>query len=266
MKKRFLLLLAVTGVLSFGLLASANATTYPGNGNAGFNGGVGTGSLTLTNNANGDFVFSFTLGSFRTDLQGNDIAVYIDNGKGGGIGTDTAGLTDTNDGGRQAVSEYSGTQRSTTNFAGLLNPQFGLDLSTSNASVYGLVNGGTFSFNGGQTVGGVSNGGVTYAVTVGDGTNTSTVFTMTVPAVDLGLTANTTAALKLFAIQVSETGYSSNEATVGITGNLGYGSTQTITSVNNYLVTVPEPGTWAMLVTGALGTLVLARLRKQVVG
>lgn len=248
------------GVLAFiCLTGTSRATTYPGNGNAGFNGAVGTGSLSLTNNANGDFVFAFTLGGFQTSFGGNDLVIYVDNNKGNGIGTGTASLTDTADGGRQAVSEYSGTNRSTTNFAGLLNPQFGLDLSVNNASVYSLVNNGSFGFNAGQTVGGASQSGATYTVTTGNGNSTSTVLTFTVPATALGLTANTTGALKLFALQVSETGYSSNEGTVGITGNLGYGNTQTITSVNNFAV-VPEP---SVCILAAMGGTALAVMRRR---
>ncbi len=256
MKKHLLPLL-----LAAGLATTAHATDYAGNGNTGFNGVVGTGTLSVTNDSSGAYVFSFTLGGQQTNFGGNDLVIYIDNGQGGGIGTSTANLTDTNDGGREAVSEYSGTNRSTLNFGGFLNPQFALGLSINNANVYGLVNNGTFSFNGGQGVGGTSQGGVTYAVTVGNGTSTSTILTATVPAADLGLTANTAASLELLGIQISETGYSSNEATVGITGNLGYGNAQTIAGVDTFVATVPEPGTWGMALLGLGGLIVVQRRR-----
>ena len=249
------------------LPGTAQATTYAGNGNTGFNGAVGNGTLSLTTNTSGAFIFAFTLGGAQTNFgTNNDLTIYIDNGQGSGIGTSTAGLTDTSDGGRQAVSEYSGTQRSTTSFGTLLSPQFALDLSVNNANVYGLVNGSSFGFNGGQTIGGTSQGGVTYASTVVGG---NTVLTATVPATDLSLTANAGASLKLFALQVSETGFSSNEATVAVTGNLGYGNTQTISAVNTFTaaaVGAPEPSTLATMLVGGMGALALARRRARVVG
>lgn len=261
MKKQLLsLFVAGASGLAFGLL-SADAATYPGNGNTGFNGAVGNGTLSVTNNAGGAFIFSFTLGGFQTNLGGNDLVIYVDNSEGGGIGTSTAGLTDTADGGRQAVSEYSGNNRSTTSFSTLMNPQFGLDLSVNNANVYGLVNNSSLTFVGGQPIGSASQNGVTYTVTTGNGTSTPTIFTATVPAADLGLVANTAASVKLFAIQVSETGYSSNEATVPLTGSLGYGNTQTIGGVDSFSA-VPEPATWTLSLLGGFGLIVFARRKR----
>ena len=258
MKKQVFALLLAVGLPSFaGSVVTSHATTYNGNGSTGFNGAVGNGALSVTTNTSGAYVFSFTLGGAQTSLGGNDLVIYIDNGKGGGIGTSTASLTDTDDGGREAASEYSGTQRSTLTFGTLMSPQFALDLSINNSNVYGLVNSGTFTFLGGQTVGSAGQGGVTYTVATVNG---NTVLTDTVPAADLGLSANTAATLKLLGIQVSETGYSSNEATVSLTGNLGYGNTQTIGGVNTF-VAAPEPGTWAILLTGGLGALALVRRR-----
>ncbi len=259
--KKQLLSLFLVGIsgLVFGL-RSASATNYAGNGNTGFNGAVGNGTLSVTNDSSGAFIFAFTLGGFQTNFGGNDLVIYVDNNNGGGIGTSTAGLTDTADGGRQATSEYSGTNRSTLSFGTLMSPQLALDLSINNANVYGILNGGTFTFTGGQTVGGTSQGGVTYAVSTGNGTSTSTVLTLTVPATDLGLTANTASTIKLFAIQISETGYSSNEATVAVTGNLGYGNTQTISAVNSF-TSVPEPSTWGLLLLGVGGLVIVQRRR-----
>ena len=261
MKKHLLPLL-----LTVGLATGAHATTYSGNGGTGFNGAVGTGSLSVTNDSAGDFVFAFTLGTQQTNLSGNDIVVYIDNNQGGGIGTSTAGLTDTGDGGREAASGYDGTDRSTLSFGNFLNPQFALDISVNNANVYGLVNNGSFSFNGGQPLGGTSQDGVTFTSTTANG---STVLTETVPAGALNLTPNAAASLRLLAIQVSETGYSSNEATVGITGGpQGYGNTQTIAGVNTFTVAtagVPEPSTWAWLLLG-VGALAISQRRRLCVG
>ena len=102
----------------------------------------------------------------------------------------------------------------------------------------------------------------------GNGTSTSTVLTATVPAADLGFSATSAATIKLFGIEVSETGYSSNEATAAlISTGFGYGTNQAVNTVNSFTSTaatgVPEPGTWASLGAGVVARVLVQRFRRR---
>ena len=252
---------------------TAHAVNYPGNGGNGFNGAVGNGMLAVNNNGTGGFTFSYTLGGGQTNLGGNDIVLYVDTGSGNGIGTSTALLNDAGDGGRKAVSGFTDTNnnngpgRSTSNFGGLLSPKFGIDMSVDFANIFTLANSSGnngFVFNGGAAANnGTNGGGVTYTVVTGGG---STVLTANIPAVNFGLSSFSGKTLKFLAIEVSETGFSSNEATVTLTGNSGFGNTQTVSSAtaNTFTAAVPEPGTWAMLAAGFGALVSIQRIRRLV--
>src|SRR5881628_2875479 len=77
---------------------SASAATYSGNGNSGFGGPIGLGSLTLTDNG------TTVSGTVNKGPNGfNDVLViYIDSVAGGF--SDTSGFADANDGLRRAIS------------------------------------------------------------------------------------------------------------------------------------------------------------------
>src|SRR5438132_11001074 len=85
-------------LLSFSSLAA----TYSGNGNSGFGGPIGLGSLTLTDN--GTTVF----GQVNKGPNGfNDVLViYLDSISGGFA--DTSGFADSADGLRKAISGFDG--------------------------------------------------------------------------------------------------------------------------------------------------------------
>ncbi len=89
---------------SFGL--SAMATTYNGNGNTGFGGPIGLGSLSLTDNG------TTISGTITKGPNGfNDVLVlYIDSISGGFAST--AGFSDAGDGLRKAISGFDGSNRS----------------------------------------------------------------------------------------------------------------------------------------------------------
>ena len=269
--------LSTAGLLGLaGVATHAHADTYAGNGNNSFGGAVGGGSLTVNNDGSGGFMLSFTTaGSGNFNGNANDLVIYLDNGQGGGIGDSTAVLTDDADSSRTPVSEYNGTNRSTLTFGGLMSPQYAFDLSSTanpaatttsglagQLNVFSLATTANFGYAGGSALNGASTGGnITYTGVVN--ANGTATYSLDVPAADLGLTAFSGAALKFAAINISNTGYSSSEATVGLTGNLGYGNTQTLTSVDTFTAAaVPEPGTWAMLAASAFGALAVTGRRR----
>src|SRR5947207_3728983 len=98
--KTYLKISVIAGValLSF----SAMAATYSGNGNSGFGGPIGLGSLTLTDNG------TTVSGTVNKGPNGfNDVLVlYIDSVAGGF--SDTSGFADGADGLRKAISGFDG--------------------------------------------------------------------------------------------------------------------------------------------------------------
>ena len=268
MNKYFSALLLAGGLLGLtGTANTAHATTYAGNGNTGFGGAVGSGMFAVTSDGAGGIDFAYTLGTGTTangfNGTNNNLVIYIDNGKGGGIGADTSLLTDAGDGTRESASEFDGMgDRSLLNFGGFMSPQYAISISSTDANIFSLVNSGgnnSFGFAGGSGVGMNSQNGVTY-------TQSGSTFTVDVPEADLGLSSATAANLELLAINVSNTGYSSNEGSVALAGNDGYEGLLTAGSANAFTAPaagVPEPGTWAMLLTGTAGLVALGRRRLQ---
>src|SRR2546430_10854130 len=106
MKTRLLVALSVAIAA---VCLSASAATYSGNGNSGFGGPIGLGSLTLTDNG------TTVSGTVNKGPNGfNDVLViYLDSVAGGF--SDTSGFADSGpgDGLRKAISGFDGgTQRS----------------------------------------------------------------------------------------------------------------------------------------------------------
>jgi hypothetical protein len=244
-------------------VARAGSTTFDGNNNNGFsdNSAVGEGSLTVSDDGSGGVDFSFTLGnsvpwtSMGNGSGGNgenDLIIYLDNGSGtGGIGSSTAGLDDASDGGRSAVSEYTATRdsggvgQSILNFNGYMDPQYAIDLQSDYGDIFGLTNGGSLNFiDGNGTNAGPSALGANFTISAG-------VATLDLPTSDFGLSSFSGNTLKFVAIEVSETGYSSNEATESLTGNQGWGKTQTLQGANSFTTAVPEASSVGLLACGA---------------
>src|SRR6266436_3401963 len=127
------------------LAITAQAATYSGNGNSGFGGPVGLGSLTLTDD--GTTVF----GQVNKGPNGfNDVLVlYIDTTPGGF--SDTSGFGDGADGLRKAISGFDGAaNRSLLTFAGGFSPDYAIALGPSSDNFGGLwqlANGGANSLN-----------------------------------------------------------------------------------------------------------------------
>src|SRR6266700_2701400 len=143
MKTTQKLLFAV--LLSMGV--SLRAATYSGNGNSGFGGPIGLGSLTLTDNG------TTVSGTVNKGPNGfNDVLVlYIDSTAGGF--SDTSGFADGADGLRKAISGFDGGANSLNFVASVnLNPT-----GTPNSPTY------TFSFNVSQ-IGMTPNSGQTFSL------------------------------------------------------------------------------------------------------
>src|SRR5438093_7657450 len=124
---------------------SATAATYSGNGNSGFGGPIGLGSLTLTDDG------TTVSGTVNKGPNGfNDVLVIYLDSVGGGF-SDTSGFADGADGLRKAISGFDGgANRSLLTFAGML-PDYAIALGPDGAENFGglwqLANGGNNSLN-----------------------------------------------------------------------------------------------------------------------
>src|SRR2546423_8872127 len=101
---------------SVGLCLSSLAATYSGNGNSGFGGPIGLGSLTLTDNG------TTVSGTVNKGPNGfNDVLVFYIDSTAGGF-ADMSGFADGADGLRKAISGFDGVvNRSLLSFSGGLN-------------------------------------------------------------------------------------------------------------------------------------------------
>jgi hypothetical protein len=124
---------------------TAFGASYSGNGNSGFGGPIGQGSLNLTDN--GTSVFG-TLNKGPNNF--NDVLVIYINSVSGGF-TDTSGFADANDGLRRAISGFDGgANRSVLTMPGGFSADYAIALGPSSDSFGGLwqlANGGGGSLN-----------------------------------------------------------------------------------------------------------------------
>src|SRR2546430_14934234 len=130
MKTRLLVALSVAIAA---VCLSASAATYSGNGNSGFGGPIGLGSLTLTDNG------TTVSGTVNKGPNGfNDVLVlYIDSVAGGF--SDTSGFADGADGLRKAISGFDGgANRSLLTFSGML-PDYAIALGPASDGFAGLL-------------------------------------------------------------------------------------------------------------------------------
>src|SRR6058998_3037321 len=106
------LILQTFSALLVASTASLTAATYSGNGNSGFGGPIGLGSLTLTDDG------TTISGTVNKGPNGfNDVLVIYIDSLGGGFG-DTSGFSDGQDGLRKAISGFDGgANRSTLTFS-----------------------------------------------------------------------------------------------------------------------------------------------------
>jgi len=235
-------IIAGLALLSF----SAVAATYSGNGNSGFGGPIGLGSLTLTDNG------TTVSGQVNKGPNGfNDtLVIYIDSVAGGFA--DTSGFADANDGLRKSISGFDGgANRSLMTFSGML-PDYAIALGPANENFGGLwqlVNGG--------------NNSLPFINSVNlnpTGNNNSPTYTFSFNVSDIGLSPNSGSTFLLLGTYISNSGFRSDEAVAGNdVGAQGWNPFQQV-ALASYTI-VPEPGTVTLIGFG-LAAIVAFRRRK----
>ena len=245
-------LCGAAALLSLGATV-ASAQTYQGNGNSGFGGPLGNGTLTVTDDATaGTVTFSLATG---TGGGFNDIGFFFATGH--------ANLTgDATDGGNRVVTGYNGIagDKATVNFAAGFQANFGLDLNgggTPFATLYSISS----TTN---SVAYVSSPAVTNA--------TGGIYSFTLTDAALGIVAGQSVNFVAYLLNPNSADTNGNNAdylsneTLGAS-NLGIGATLTFSASDTYVTsapsTVPEPSTWAMVAAGA-SLLVLGLRRRSV--
>lgn len=243
---------------SFGTVYSGNGVTNSSTQGA-FNGAVGSGSLTLTDD--GTTVFgTFTRGteSSTTASFNNNLVIYVDSVAGGFA--DTSGFKDTADGSRKAISGYnSASQNSVMTFASGFAPDYGISLRSVSGDSFGglwqLANGGANSLLFKQNV------------SLSPLNNSSAAsYTFSFSLANVGLLPGQS--FSLFATFVSNTGNRSAEAIAGddiantapttLKGFVPF----TQTAFSSYTTTVPEPSLAGLLGIAGAAALAARRFRK----
>ena len=224
--------------------AALQAATYSGNGNSGFGGPIGLGSLTLTDD--GTTVF----GQVNKGPNGfNDVLVlYIDSQSGGF--TDTSSLGDTGDGLRKAISGFDGSNRSLMTFASGFQPDYAIALGPSSDNFGGLWQLAAGGANSLPFVAGVNLNPT--------GTSSSPTYTFSFNISQIGLTPNSGQSFEIFGTYISNSGYRSDEAVAG--NDVGtQGWNPFIQTAFGSYTTVPEPATLVLGGIAVAGLLIFRR-------
>jgi hypothetical protein len=257
-QKPLLLMTTKTSLISLALISTSWAalaqTTFNGNGNTGFGGTFGNGSLKLSDNGTTLFGTLTAANTFN-----NPFVLYIDSTPGGF--SSTAGF---NDGGfgdalRSAISGYNGAgQTSVLTFASGFSPDYAIAIEPGDGTDFGglfqLANGGQNSLN--------YLGSVNLSPTTGGSDAPAGDYTFSLSLASIGLTPGSGEGFELFGTYISSTAYRSTEALAGdLTGTQG-NNPFTQTSYANYISTVPEPSTLALAGIAGLTTLFAVRRRR----
>ena len=246
MKLRSLILLGIIApCVSFG-------ATYTGNGQSGFGGAVGNGSLVITDDGT-NLSFTFNRGSSAFN---DALVIYLDTVAGGATSLPTSGEIGAPFGGRRAIVNEFGS---------------GVTFPTAFASDYAFALRAN-DFNHLFTTPSGSNAndlGFVATYTVGNFSNTSaSSYTWSIPVSDLGLAPNSGATLKFITTYLnpyggtgSDASFRSNEAfghDPGVT-NIGFDNYTFPTGSTLTYTIIPEPASAAL---GLIGSLLLLRRRR----
>ncbi len=243
----------VLGGLAFALpTMTALATTYPGNGATGFGGPVGNGMLTITSNVN-----SITFSEASASALGSNVLVlYLDVVPNSGF-ADTSAFTDDTNNQTEAISGYNAGDsnnggnptRTLATFPSGFGADYAVAFDGGNVNVFSL--GGTSSAG---TINFIANASQ----------NTNPPYAITVNLASLGI--RTAQNINFVGTLISATAFRSNETigngTLGGTGNQGFTTPITFTSLDTFAV--PEPGSVVGIGLGiaALAGFVLRRPKR----
>ncbi len=222
---------AVALVSAAGIASAATVYSSVGNGESGFGGVLGTGTISIDSETDGSLDFTFTKG---TGGLFDAVVIYLEAGSAQGY-TSTANFDDDADPLRQAISGFDGTNRSILNFNGTsgLSPNYAIAFDQTFGGLWQLVeNGGANSLP-----------FVTSVNLTPTGTTTSSTYTFSLNASDIGLTPGSGESFSFVATYLNSGNvFRSNEAFGGGFGASNPGYT-TVTMSNAQVVqTVPEPG------------------------
>lgn len=213
------------------------ADVYTGNGNTGFGGGIGNGSLELTSDGT-NVAGTFTKGAGGFD---NTLVLYLDTTAGGF--TDTSTFSDQSDTLRKAISGLNGSNRSTVNFAAGFGADFAIALSPTEASfggLWALASGGDNSLP------------YVDAVALSPNNNAGP-HTFSFALSDLGLSAGDS--FDFVGTYLNGTNAFRADEAIGAgiaSGNPGNPSSITFSNSESFAVAVPEPASLALLLGGCL--------------
>ncbi len=184
----------------------ACAEQYHGNGDTGFGGAIGNGTLTLSDDGT-NISGTLTAGGSMNDV----LVLYIQTGTGGF--TNTSGFNDQGDACRQAISGVSASGRSMLTFASGFQPDYAIALAPAAAGTGGLwqlANGG--------------NNSLVYLTNVNLAPlNNSGPYTFSFPAALIGMIPGVRSTFQVFGTYVRTDGSRSTEAIAGnLTGTQGW--------------------------------------------
>jgi hypothetical protein len=253
---RFALSATVTAMVLALPVRGLAGTTYLGNGNSGFGGPIGGGSLTLSDDG------ATLSGTIIKGPNGfNDaLVLYIESGAGGFA--DTSGFADGADGLRRAISGFDGGgNRSLLTFLPGFLPNYAIALGPADDNFGGLWQ--------------LANGGNNSLVFVNSvnlnpvGTNSSPTYSFSIDLAQLGITHNSGATFGIFGTYVSDSGFRSDEALPGNdAGSQGWNpfvqtASATYTTMGPASTTAPEPSTLLLTILGAVGVRLAQRSRNM---